>query len=81
MCKYSYDPYKNSPNENPDAELPFTTGEHLFIMNEHDEDGFFMGELLTGRTGMVPSNFVERITIDGNNLTHYIPILPKRKFS
>lgn len=79
-CKYSYDPYKNSPNENPDAELPFSAGDYIYILNENDEDGFFTGELLiNARTGFVPSNFVERVSIDSSNLTRYIQSLPKRK--
>ena len=79
-CKYSYDPHKNSPNDNPDAELPFTAGDYIFIMNENDEDGFFMGEILNGKVGLVPSNFVERISMDANNLSRYVPSLPKRKY-
>ena len=80
-CKYAYDPFKNSPNDNPEAELPLTAGEYLFILNEDDEDGFFTGELFNGRTGLVPSNFIERITIDSHSLSKYVQSLPKRKFT
>jgi hypothetical protein len=79
MSKYAYNPYKNSPNDNPALELPFNAGEYLFIVNEHDQGGFLTGELLNGHTGLVPSNFIERIIMDANNLTQYIPTMPKRE--
>ncbi len=72
VCKYSYDPFKNSPNDNPEAELPLIAGEYLFILNEEDEDGFYTGELLNGQRGLVPSNFVERVQIEKNNLDKYL---------
>ena len=71
-CKYSYDPFKNSPNDNPEAELPLIAGEYLFILNEEDEDGFYTGELLNGQRGLVPSNFVERVNLEKNNLNKYL---------
>uniref|UniRef100_A0A8C3Y5H9 TSPO associated protein 1 n=1 Tax=Catharus ustulatus TaxID=91951 RepID=A0A8C3Y5H9_CATUS len=78
-CKYfSYNPF-DGPNENPEAELPLTAGEYIYIYGEMDEDGFFEGELMDGRRGLVPSNFVERVSDDDlmmflppelNDLTH-----------
>lgn len=76
-CKYSYDPVKSSPNDNPEAELPLSTGEYLFILNEEDEDGFYMGESLSSHRGLVPSNFVEKVVIDQSNLQKYVQSLPK----
>lgn len=35
--KYSYDPYKYSPNENPEAELPLQSGDYVLIYGEMDE--------------------------------------------
>ncbi|CAG0924138.1 unnamed protein product [Notodromas monacha] len=55
-----------SPNDNPESELPLTAGDYVLVWGDVDEDGFFDGELLTGRRGSVPSNFVERVT--GNEL-------------
>ncbi|KAJ8312521.1 hypothetical protein KUTeg_009894 [Tegillarca granosa] len=52
VARYSYDPYHHSPNENPDAELPINAG---------DYDGFFEAELIDGRRGLVPSNFVDKV--------------------
>ena len=81
-CKYSYDPFKNSPNDNPEAELPLLTGDYLYIINEEEEEyGFFHGELLDGKKGLVPSNFVERANIDQNSLNRFLqnPHKCKRK--
>ncbi|XP_071034594.1 RIMS-binding protein 2 isoform X6 [Parasteatoda tepidariorum] len=62
IARYSYDPIKQSPNENPEAELKLTAGDYVLIFGEMDEDGFFNGELMDGRRGLVPSNFVEKLT-------------------
>lgn len=77
MCKYSYDPFKNSPNDNPEAELPLQTGDYLYILNEDDEYGFYNGELLNGRRGLVPSNFVERFQFDSSNMSKSLQSLSK----
>ncbi|XP_075541376.1 RIMS binding protein isoform X3 [Dermacentor variabilis] len=62
VARYSYDPLKQSPNEHPEAELFLSAGDYILIFGEMDEDGFFNGELLDGRKGLVPSNFVEKLT-------------------
>ncbi|ESP00973.1 hypothetical protein LOTGIDRAFT_140155, partial [Lottia gigantea] len=61
VAKYGYDPYTQSPNEIPDAELPLNAGDYVLILGEMDEDGFYDGELVDGRKGLVPSNFIERV--------------------
>ncbi|XP_045038385.2 peripheral-type benzodiazepine receptor-associated protein 1 isoform X4 [Desmodus rotundus] len=63
LARYSYNPFEG-PNENPEAELPLTAGEYIYIYGPMDEDGFFEGELVDGRRGLVPSNFVERVSDD-----------------
>ncbi|KAM8813008.1 peripheral-type benzodiazepine receptor-associated protein 1 [Rhynchonycteris naso] len=63
LARYSYNPFEG-PNENPEAELPLTAGEYIYICGNMDEDGFFEGELMDGRRGLVPSNFVERVSDD-----------------
>ncbi|XP_078235522.1 peripheral-type benzodiazepine receptor-associated protein 1 isoform X2 [Pogona vitticeps] len=63
LARYSYNPF-DGPNENPEAELPLTAGEYIYVYGEMDEDGFFEGELMDGRRGLVPSNFVERVSDD-----------------
>ncbi|CAG5133587.1 unnamed protein product [Candidula unifasciata] len=61
IAKYNYDPFEFSPNENPEAELPLSAGDYVLIVGEMDEDGFFDGELIDGRQGLVPSNFIEKV--------------------
>uniref|UniRef100_A0A670Y4G4 SH3 domain-containing protein n=1 Tax=Pseudonaja textilis TaxID=8673 RepID=A0A670Y4G4_PSETE len=67
---FSYNPF-DGPNENPEAELPLTAGEYIYVYGEMDEDGFFEGELMDGRRGLVPSNFVERLADD--DLVAFLP--------
>ncbi|KAG8122841.1 hypothetical protein E2320_018320 [Naja naja] len=68
--RFSYNPF-DGPNENPEAELPLTAGEYIYVYGEMDEDGFFEGELMDGRRGLVPSNFVERLADD--DLVTFLP--------
>ncbi|XP_041439506.1 peripheral-type benzodiazepine receptor-associated protein 1 isoform X5 [Xenopus laevis] len=63
LARYSYNPF-DGPNENPEAELPLTAGEYIYIYGDMDDDGFYEGELMDGRRGLVPSNFVERVSDD-----------------
>ncbi|XP_063812276.1 peripheral-type benzodiazepine receptor-associated protein 1 isoform X3 [Pseudophryne corroboree] len=63
LARYSYNPF-DGPNENPEAELPLTAGEYIYIYGGMDDDGFYEGELMDGRRGLVPSNFVERVSDD-----------------
>uniref|UniRef100_A0A8C6V6W6 TSPO associated protein 1 n=1 Tax=Naja naja TaxID=35670 RepID=A0A8C6V6W6_NAJNA len=42
LARYSYNPF-DGPNENPEAELPLTAGEYIYVYGEMDEDGFFEG--------------------------------------
>ena len=61
VAQYSYDPFQHSPNDSPEAELQVNAGDYILVWGEVDEDGFFDGELLDGRRGLVPSNFVGRL--------------------
>uniref|UniRef100_A0A672G3S3 TSPO associated protein 1 n=1 Tax=Salarias fasciatus TaxID=181472 RepID=A0A672G3S3_SALFA len=58
IARYSYNPY-DGPNDNPEVELPLTAGEYIYVYGDMDDDGFYEGELMDGRRGLVPSNFVE----------------------
>nr|XP_018917648.1 PREDICTED: uncharacterized protein LOC109044172 isoform X5 [Bemisia tabaci] len=64
IARYTYDPFTHSPNECPEAELPINAGDYLLVWGNMDEDGFFDGELLDGRRGLVPSNYVEKLVGD-----------------
>lgn len=61
IAKFSYDPASMSPNQNYDLELPLTAGDYLYVYGEMDDDGFYHGQLLTGQSGMIPSNFIEMV--------------------
>ncbi|KAL4660602.1 peripheral-type benzodiazepine receptor-associated protein 1 isoform X1 [Arapaima gigas] len=63
IARYSYNPY-DGPNDNPEGELPLTAGEYIYVYGDMDDDGFYEGELMDGRRGLVPSNFVERVSDD-----------------
>ncbi|XP_061596107.1 peripheral-type benzodiazepine receptor-associated protein 1-like isoform X2 [Cololabis saira] len=63
IARYSYNPY-DGPNDNPEVELPLTAGEYIYVYGDMDDDGFYEGELMDGRRGLVPSNFVERVLDD-----------------
>ncbi|XP_062930120.1 RIMS-binding protein 2 isoform X8 [Mobula hypostoma] len=72
IARYSYNPYKG-PNEHPEAELPLVAGKYLYVYGDMDEDGFYEGELMDGRRGLVPSNFVALLQ-DEDLLTHPVDI-------
>ncbi|XP_071945294.1 uncharacterized protein [Antedon mediterranea] len=61
IARYNYTPSSDSPNENPDSELPLKAGEYIYVYGDADEDGFYEGELMSGERGLVPGNFIERI--------------------
>ncbi|KAM9331723.1 peripheral-type benzodiazepine receptor-associated protein 1 [Pholidichthys leucotaenia] len=63
IARYSYNPY-DGPNDNPEVELPLTAGEYIYVYGDMDDDGFYEGELMDGQRGLVPSNFVERVSDD-----------------
>ncbi|XP_041863794.1 RIMS-binding protein 2 isoform X2 [Melanotaenia boesemani] len=70
IARYSYNPY-DGPNDNPEVELPLTAGEYIYVYGDMDDDGFYEGELMDGRRGLVPSNFVERVSDDDVMNTHH----------
>lgn len=40
IARYSYDPIKQSPNENPEAELQLIAGDYVLIFGDMDEVSF-----------------------------------------
>lgn len=70
IARYSYYPY-DGPNDNPEVELPLTAGEYIYVYGDMDDDGFYEGELMDGRRGLVPSNFVERVSDDDVMSSHH----------
>lgn len=61
---YDYDPEEMSPNDNPEEELGLKEGQVLKVFGDVGEDGFFMAEL-NGKRGLVPSNFIEELPVEG----------------
>ena len=43
IAKYSYDPFRQSPNENPESELSLSAGDFILVFGDIDSDGFFFG--------------------------------------
>ncbi|CAF0757215.1 unnamed protein product [Rotaria sordida] len=84
IAKYSYEPLQCSPNDHPEVELPLNVGEYYLIYGDVDEDGFYDGRNLEGRYGLIPSNFIEKIT-NSNDLPetvrHIIQRLTGKIFS
>ncbi|XP_045028907.1 uncharacterized protein LOC116921277 isoform X4 [Daphnia magna] len=69
LAKYTYDPFTQSPNDNPEAEVSLAAGDYVLVWGNMDEDGFYEGELLDGRKGLVPSNFIQRL--QGEDLVEF----------
>ncbi|XP_028322040.1 RIMS-binding protein 2 isoform X4 [Gouania willdenowi] len=70
IARYSYNPY-DGPNDNPEVELPLTAGEYIYVYGDMDDDGFYEGELMDGQRGLVPSNFVDRVSDDDVMSTYH----------
>lgn len=62
IAKYNYDPYKQSPNNNPETEVTLLAGDFILVFGNMDDDGYYYCELMDGRKGLVPSNFIEKLT-------------------
>ncbi len=57
IALYDYDPHELSPNVDLEVELPFRTGDVIYVYGDMDDDGFYLAEL-RGQRGLVPSNFL-----------------------
>lgn len=62
IAKYNYDPYKQSPNNNPETEVTLLAGDFVLVFGNMDDDGYYYCELMDGRKGLAPSNFIEKLT-------------------
>ena len=45
MAVYDYDPAKNSPQDHPNSELPFSAGDVITVYGRQRADGFYHGEV------------------------------------
>ncbi|XP_076211117.1 peripheral-type benzodiazepine receptor-associated protein 1 isoform X7 [Aptenodytes patagonicus] len=64
VAVFDYNPKESSPNADVEAELTFSAGDIITVFGSMDDDGFYYGELNQKR-GLVPSNFLEAVTLDG----------------
>lgn len=49
VALYDYDPFKSSPNPNPESELRFKEGDILRVFNTSRKDGFYVGKVCVRR--------------------------------
>ncbi|XP_043355326.1 peripheral-type benzodiazepine receptor-associated protein 1 isoform X13 [Dermochelys coriacea] len=63
VAAFDYNPRESSPNVDVEAELTFTAGDVITVFGSMDDDGFYYGELNRQR-GLVPSNFLEAVSLD-----------------
>ena len=62
LCsRYTYEPYSQSTNDYPESELPILAGDYVLVWGEMDEDGYLEAELMDGRRGLVPSNYITKL--------------------
>ncbi|XP_077044852.1 peripheral-type benzodiazepine receptor-associated protein 1 isoform X7 [Agelaius phoeniceus] len=64
VAAFDYNPKESSPNTDVEAELTFSAGDVITVFGSMDDDGFYYGELNQQR-GLVPSNFLEAVPLDG----------------
>ncbi|KAM9525398.1 peripheral-type benzodiazepine receptor-associated protein 1 isoform 12-T12 [Guaruba guarouba] len=64
VAVFDYNPKESSPNADVEAELTFSAGDVITVFGPMDDDGFYYGELNQQR-GLVPSNFLEAVPLDG----------------
>lgn len=54
-------PFLMTGSIHKDTFFQVNAGDYILVWGDVDEDGFYDGELLDGRRGLVPSNFVEKL--------------------
>ena len=57
-----YDPQIMSPNPDKEVELYLKKGDYVYIYGEEREDGFHFGRLVNGTKGLVPSNYITKLS-------------------
>ncbi|XP_038013683.1 peripheral-type benzodiazepine receptor-associated protein 1 isoform X9 [Motacilla alba alba] len=70
VAAFDYNPKESSPNTDVEAELTFSAGDVITVFGSMDDDGFYYGEL-NQRRGLVPSNFLEAVPLDGNTAKEF----------
>ncbi|XP_077643590.1 peripheral-type benzodiazepine receptor-associated protein 1 isoform X6 [Lonchura striata] len=70
VAAFDYNPKESSPNTDVEAELAFSAGDVITVFGSMDDDGFYYGELNQQR-GLVPSNFLEAVPLDGDTAKEF----------
>lgn len=70
VAAFDYNPKESSPNTDVEAELTFSAGDVITVFGSMDDDGFYYGELNQQR-GLVPSNFLEAVPLDGDTAEEF----------
>ncbi|XP_048180977.1 peripheral-type benzodiazepine receptor-associated protein 1 isoform X8 [Corvus hawaiiensis] len=70
VAAFDYNPKESSPNTDVEAELSFSAGDIITVFGSMDDDGFYYGELNQQR-GLVPSNFLEAVPLDGDTAEEF----------
>ncbi|XP_064585232.1 peripheral-type benzodiazepine receptor-associated protein 1 isoform X6 [Zonotrichia leucophrys gambelii] len=70
VAAFDYNPKESSPNTDVEAELTFSAGDVITVFGSMDDDGFYYGELNQQR-GLVPSNFLEAVPLDGSTAKEF----------
>ncbi|XP_054143306.1 peripheral-type benzodiazepine receptor-associated protein 1 isoform X6 [Melozone crissalis] len=70
VAAFDYNPKESSPNTDVEAELTFSAGDIITVFGSMDDDGFYYGELNQQR-GLVPSNFLEAVPLDGSTAKEF----------
>ncbi|KAF7636359.1 hypothetical protein Mgra_00004140 [Meloidogyne graminicola] len=78
---FQYLPIRDSPNENPHVELALQPGELVLVHGQMDEDCFYWGETLDNRAGLIPSNFVQKVSEEELTTLLQQPLSTEKTFS
>ncbi|XP_072772924.1 peripheral-type benzodiazepine receptor-associated protein 1 isoform X13 [Taeniopygia guttata] len=70
VAAFDYNPKESSPNTDVEAELAFRAGDVITVFGSMDDDGFYYGELNQQR-GLVPSNFLEAVPLEGDTAKEF----------
>ncbi len=57
-----YDPQVLSPNPDKEIELSLKKGDYVYIYGEQRQDGYYVGRMVDGTRGLVPSNYVTKLS-------------------
>lgn len=68
-----YHPLTMSPNPDNERELSLRKGDYVYVQGSIDEFGFYTGFSPQGRKGLIPSNYVKKLT--NNNCESVIIII------